>query len=64
MTTGPAAPRIDQQQDANLMYAMERDGRTIVTYSRKRDTGDAVDDLAIEVSDWLRKFTHNRWYFQ
>ena len=52
MTTGPAAPRVDQQQDANLMYAMERDGRTIVTYSRKRDTGDAVNDLTIEVSDW------------
>lgn len=43
-------PNADQQQDVNLMYAMERDGRTMISYTRKRDTGDLDGDLAIEVS--------------
>lgn len=29
---------------------MERDGRTMISYTRKRDTGDLDGDLAIEVS--------------
>lgn len=52
LTTGHIAPTEDQKQDANLMYAMERDGRTIISYSRKRDTGDANQDLPIEVSTY------------
>ena len=47
-TQGYSFPPEDEQQDAYLMYAMERDGRTIISYSRKRDTGDA-QDVAIEV---------------
>lgn len=43
-------PNADQQQDVNLMYAIERDGGTMISYTRKRDTGDLNGDLAIEVS--------------
>ena len=55
MITGHVAPTEDQQQDASLVYAMERDGRTIISYSRKRDTGDANQDLTLKVSIKLLK---------
>ncbi|KAM7427759.1 DBH-like monooxygenase protein 1 [Porites harrisoni] len=48
LTNGYAPPNADQQQDVNLMYAIERDGRTMISYTRKRDTGDLEGDLAIE----------------
>lgn len=32
---------------------MERDGRTMISYTRKRDTGDLDGDLAIEVSTFI-----------
>jgi len=47
MTNGYQRPPEDPQQDVKLMYAIERDGRTVISYSRKRDTGD-VQDVAIE----------------
>lgn len=48
MTNGYQRPPEDQQQDVKLMYAMEKDGRTMISYSRKRNTGD-TQDVAIEV---------------
>ncbi|XP_073246020.1 uncharacterized protein [Porites lutea] len=48
ITNGYMPPNADQQQDVNLMYAIERDGRTMISYTRKRDTGDLNGDLAIE----------------
>ncbi|XP_068696487.1 uncharacterized protein [Montipora foliosa] len=49
-TQGFGFPPEDQQQNVDLMYATERDGRTMISYSRKRDTND-TDDIAIAIGE-------------
>lgn len=52
-TAGLGQPMRDPQQNLKLRYAKEEGGSTVIKYSRKRDTGDTKNDLAIEVN---RKF--------
>ena len=49
MTKTPSQPPKDESQDFVLMDQEERDSYTMLSFKRKRDTGDAAGDIVIKV---------------
>ena len=49
MTKTTSKPPRDSQQDFEMMGHEQRDGYTMLSFKRKRDTGDMDSDLEITV---------------